>query len=182
VNSRTRKQFSLHPVPQHEQLVEGKERAEDCLIVPHQPIGQINVKVVCPLLGEASCHASQRTPPLVDSEHSALCDDDHGQDGRPVEAMEQRRDWQRRDASGQHGPNCRVQELDRHESVDVPRSGRHIVTELITMKHYIFVTAQGGVAEVCEDTLPPGVVVEILDFDNMEADEETEMSHRSPEL
>ena len=33
------------------------------------------------------------------------------------------------------------------------------------MKHYIFVTVQGGVAEVCEDTLPPGVVVEVLDFD-----------------
>ena len=30
------------------------------------------------------------------------------------------------------------------------------------MKHHIFITDQGGVAEVCEDTLPPGVVVEIL--------------------
>jgi len=38
------------------------------------------------------------------------------------------------------------------------------------MKQHIFVTAQGGVAEVCEDTLPSGVVVEILDFDNMAAD------------
>jgi hypothetical protein len=40
------------------------------------------------------------------------------------------------------------------------------------MKHHIFVTVQGGVAEVCEDTLAPEVVVEILDFDNLAADGE----------
>ncbi len=57
-----------------------------------------------------------------------------------------------------------------------------IVTELSTMKHHIFVTVQGGVAEVCEDTLLPGVVVEILDFDNLAADEGNEMSCWSPEL
>jgi hypothetical protein len=50
------------------------------------------------------------------------------------------------------------------------------------MKHHIFVAVQGGVAEVCEDTVPPGVVVEILDFDNLAGDEENEMSHWSPEL
>lgn len=50
------------------------------------------------------------------------------------------------------------------------------------MKHHIFVTVQGGVAEVCEDTLPPGVVVEILDFDNFEADQEHEISGWSREL
>lgn len=44
------------------------------------------------------------------------------------------------------------------------------------MKHHIFVTVQGGVTEVCE------VVVEILDFDNMEGDEVGEMSRWSPEL
>jgi hypothetical protein len=57
-----------------------------------------------------------------------------------------------------------------------------IVTELSTMKHHIIVTVQGGVAEVCEDTLPSGVVVEILDFDNFSADEGNEMSCWSPEL
>lgn len=50
------------------------------------------------------------------------------------------------------------------------------------MKHHSFVTVQGGVPEVCEDTVPSGVVVDILDFDNMAADEESEMSHWSPEL
>jgi len=50
------------------------------------------------------------------------------------------------------------------------------------MKHYIFVTVQGGVAEVCEDTLPSGVVVEILDFDNFHANPERELSLWSPEL
>jgi hypothetical protein len=50
------------------------------------------------------------------------------------------------------------------------------------MKHHIFVTVEGGVAEVCEDTVPPGVVVEILDFDNMAGDEQTEISRWSPEL
>jgi hypothetical protein len=34
------------------------------------------------------------------------------------------------------------------------------------MRHHIFVTVQGGVAEVCEDTLRAGVIVEILNFDN----------------
>jgi hypothetical protein len=31
----------------------------------------------------------------------------------------------------------------------------------------IFVTVSGGVAEVCEDTVPPGFDVEIVDFDNI---------------
>lgn len=31
----------------------------------------------------------------------------------------------------------------------------------------IFVTVAGGVAYVCDDTVPPGVRVEIIDFDNL---------------
>ena len=50
------------------------------------------------------------------------------------------------------------------------------------MKHHIFVTVQGGVAEVCEETVPAGIVVEILDFENMADDEGNEMSRWSPEL
>ena len=37
------------------------------------------------------------------------------------------------------------------------------------MEHKIFVSVQGGVAEICEETVPPGIVVEILDFDNWTA-------------
>ncbi len=33
----------------------------------------------------------------------------------------------------------------------------------------IFVTVSGGVAYVMEDTVPDGYVVEIIDFDNIEA-------------
>jgi hypothetical protein len=44
------------------------------------------------------------------------------------------------------------------------------------MRHHIFVTVQGGVAEVCEETVPAGIVVEILDFDNFDADPERELS------
>ena len=54
--------------------------------------------------------------------------------------------------------------------------------ELFTMKYHIFVTVQGGVAEVCEETVPPGIVVEILDFDNFAGDLEGELSRWSPEL
>ena len=50
------------------------------------------------------------------------------------------------------------------------------------MKHHIFVTVQGGVAEVCEDTAPAGVLVEILDFDNFAVDPDRELSMWSPEL
>ena len=50
------------------------------------------------------------------------------------------------------------------------------------MDHKIFVTVQGGVAEVCEDTVPRGVVVEVLDFDNLEADPAKEISSWSPDL
>jgi hypothetical protein len=57
-----------------------------------------------------------------------------------------------------------------------------IVTELSTMEHHIVVTVQGGVAEVCEDTVPPGHVVEILDFDKLAGDAEGEVSRWSPEL
>ena len=99
-----------------------------------------------------------------------------------MEAMQQAGYRQREDASGQKSPNCRVQGFDRHQIADMQRSVRHFITELFAMKHHIFVTVQGGVAEVCEETLPPGVVVEILDFNNMEGDEVGEMSRWSPEL
>ena len=36
----------------------------------------------------------------------------------------------------------------------------------------IFVTVSGGVANVCEDTVPQGYEVEIIDFDNIEAGDE----------
>jgi hypothetical protein len=38
------------------------------------------------------------------------------------------------------------------------------------------------VAEVCEETVPAGIVVEILDFDNLAANPERELSLWSPEL
>ena len=50
------------------------------------------------------------------------------------------------------------------------------------MEHKVFVTVQGGVAEICEETVPPGIVVEILDFDNFAGDPEGELSRWSPEL
>ena len=50
------------------------------------------------------------------------------------------------------------------------------------MEQKIFITLQGGVAKVCEDTVPSGIVVEVLDFDNLEADPVEEMSCWSPEL
>ena len=50
------------------------------------------------------------------------------------------------------------------------------------MEQRIFITVQGGVAEVCEETVPSGVVVEVLDFDNLEVDPVEEMSCWSPEL
>jgi methyl coenzyme M reductase subunit D len=37
------------------------------------------------------------------------------------------------------------------------------------MRRKIFVTVTGGVAEVCEDTVPYGYEVEIIDFDNIKA-------------
>ncbi len=43
----------------------------------------------------------------------------------------------------------------------------------------IFVTVSGGVAYVCEDTLPPGVRVEVIDFDNL-ADSPREIDRLSP--
>jgi hypothetical protein len=50
------------------------------------------------------------------------------------------------------------------------------------MEHKIFVSVQGSVAEVCEETVPAGIVVEILDFDNFAVDPERELSLWSPEL
>jgi spore coat polysaccharide biosynthesis protein SpsF (cytidylyltransferase family) len=45
-------------------------------------------------------------------------------------------------------------------------------------KGVIFITVSGGVAYVCEDTVPAGVRVEIIDFDNLKesADEYTRLS------
>lgn len=46
----------------------------------------------------------------------------------------------------------------------------------------IFVTVHAGTAEVCEDTVPNGIGVEILDFDHFEVDPEQEVSCWSKEL
>ena len=46
----------------------------------------------------------------------------------------------------------------------------------------IFVTVQGGHAELCEDTVPDGIEVEILDFDLLAADPRREISCWSKEL
>ena len=50
------------------------------------------------------------------------------------------------------------------------------------MAHRIFLTVQAGCAEICEDTLPRRVVVEILDFDGLAANPVDEMSAWLPEL
>jgi hypothetical protein len=50
------------------------------------------------------------------------------------------------------------------------------------MEHKIFVSVQGSVAEVCEETVSAGIVVEILDFDNFAATPERELSLWSPEI
>lgn len=50
------------------------------------------------------------------------------------------------------------------------------------MKRKIFVTVQGGRAEVCEETVPAEVEIEILDFDYLAEDAQNEMSCWSPEL
>ncbi len=44
----------------------------------------------------------------------------------------------------------------------------------------IFVTVSGGVAYVCEDTVPRGIRVEIIDFDNL-AESADEHARLSPE-
>jgi spore coat polysaccharide biosynthesis protein SpsF (cytidylyltransferase family) len=44
----------------------------------------------------------------------------------------------------------------------------------------IFITVSGGVAYVCEDTVPAGVRVEIIDFDNLN-DSPDEHRRLSPE-
>lgn len=45
----------------------------------------------------------------------------------------------------------------------------------------IFVTVQGGVGEVCEETVPKGFEVEIIDLDCIEADPATELRYLSEE-
>lgn len=44
----------------------------------------------------------------------------------------------------------------------------------------IFVTVSGGVAYVCEDTVPSGMAVEIVDFDNLR-ESPAELERLSPE-
>ena len=50
------------------------------------------------------------------------------------------------------------------------------------MAHRIFLTVQAGCSDVCEDALPSGIVVEILDFDGLAVNPIDEMSAWSPAL
>jgi hypothetical protein len=50
------------------------------------------------------------------------------------------------------------------------------------MRRRIFVTIQEGAGEVCEDTLPEGIEVEILNFDLLAADPEAEIPWWSTDL
>lgn len=45
----------------------------------------------------------------------------------------------------------------------------HELVQDFRMKKKIFITVTGGCAYVMEDTVPPGFVAEIIDFDNIEA-------------
>ena len=44
----------------------------------------------------------------------------------------------------------------------------------------IFITVSGGVAYICQDTVPPGTRVEIIDFDNL-SESTDEYARLSPE-
>jgi spore coat polysaccharide biosynthesis protein SpsF (cytidylyltransferase family) len=44
----------------------------------------------------------------------------------------------------------------------------------------VFITVSGGVAYVCDDTVPAGIRVEIIDFDNLK-ESANEFARLSPE-
>lgn len=52
----------------------------------------------------------------------------------------------------------------------------------ITPRGKIFITVIGGNVEIDEETVPPGIEVEILDLDNLKADPEGEIACWSPDL
>jgi hypothetical protein len=72
------KSLSSQPEPQHDQFVDHEERAEDCLIVPRHPVGQVNIEVVCSFIREPGCQVCQRAPSLIEGKHGAFNDDDDG--------------------------------------------------------------------------------------------------------
>jgi hypothetical protein len=79
------------PLPQliskHNQFVCHKKRGEDRLIVSLEPVGKINVEVVCSLACEAGGQVCRRTPTTIQGEYTTLNDDKRGHDHGPVEAM-----------------------------------------------------------------------------------------------
>ena len=100
------------PAPKHNQFIHHEQSAKYRLIVPSQPVGQIDVEVICPVLGEASRPARQRTPAMVRGEHPAFADNECRQDERPPEAAREGRKGQGENGASQHRPYRSVEELD----------------------------------------------------------------------
>lgn len=64
--------------------------------------------------------------------------------------------------------------------IPVPVPGLPGAFDLVVQAH-ILVSVEGGVAEVVDSTVPPGIEVEIVDFDNLKEDGSTTMARLSPE-
>src|ERR1039458_2554432 len=112
------------PTPKHNQFVGHKNRAKDRFVVSRKPVGKINVGVVRSLACEAGGHVCQRTPTAIQGEYATLNEDNHSQDHATLQAMKKSLYGQSYDAPGQQSPNRRVQELDRHQRIDLPRNMR----------------------------------------------------------
>jgi len=69
--------------------------------------------------------------------------------------------------------NCNTEESSRkrQENKTMTKNTKqvHELEKKAMKKRMIFVTVAGGVTSVCEDTVPEGFEVEIIDFDNINA-------------
>ena len=100
------------PAPKHNQFIHHEQSAKYRLVVPSQPVGQIDVEVICPVLGEAGRPARQRTPAPVRGEHPAFADNECRQDERPPEVSREGRNGQGENGASQERPYYGVEELD----------------------------------------------------------------------
>ena len=64
--------LSLEPTPEDNQFPGKKQGAEDCLVVPSQPVGQVDIEIVRAVLSKLGSQAGQRAAPPVRQEDDAL--------------------------------------------------------------------------------------------------------------
>ena len=113
------------PSRQQVDLARDEQRSENDLVVLRQPERQVDIEVVCPLMGVSRGQIGQRTAPMIGSENQALERDDPAQHQGGDEAIRPGSYGDGHDAGGKECPHNGMKRLDSRQDSAFSGCGDH---------------------------------------------------------